>query len=163
MNEYYHKLKFVKEKVTEYLTQIFKVYGNELLLRLEDYNLLQNQNNCIETSTATGFIMEEFITSKLAVYSQEHNNTDEIKIKKLEGQATVNSSYDCFAEYNDILFMINVKVEKRGSKNNGVAAINMLYDNYVMQNPRKTKGIFGFENRLSFWFFRNGQRKKNYD
>ena len=76
MNNYCEKIKFVKTKIVSYLNEIFKVYGNELLLRLEDYNLLQNKDNCIESSTATGFIMEEFIVSKLETYSQSHNNID---------------------------------------------------------------------------------------
>lgn len=62
MNSYYESIKFVESKLIEYLSNIYKVYGNELLLKLEDYNLLAHKNNCIETSTATGFILEEFIT-----------------------------------------------------------------------------------------------------
>ena len=62
---YSEKLRFVQNKIQEYITAILKVYGNELLLLLADYNLLQDSCNCIESSTAPGFILEEFIISKL--------------------------------------------------------------------------------------------------
>ena len=88
MNNYYQKLNFIKEKVINYLEQIFKVYGNELVLSLEEYNLLSNENNCIQSSTATGFILEEFITSKLELYSKDHDNKTEIKIQKPKGHST---------------------------------------------------------------------------
>lgn len=139
MNKYYEKLKFVKTEVEKYLLEIFKVYGNELLLRLEEYNLLTNPNNCIETSTATGFVMEEFIVSKLETYTRNHNGENEIKIQRINGQSTIGSSYDCFAIYGDIYIMINVKVQKRGTANNAVAAINILHNNYVCENPEQEK------------------------
>ena len=33
MNSYYESIKFVESKLIEYLSNIYKVYGNELLLR----------------------------------------------------------------------------------------------------------------------------------
>lgn len=160
MNEYYQTLKFVKAKIVEYLSQIFKVYGNELLLRLEEYNLLTNKNNCIETSTATGFIMEEFITSKLEIYSKSHNDIDEIKIRKLEGLSTTNSSYDCYVEYNDILFMVNIKVEKKGSNNNAVSAINILQNDYVFGQPEKEKAYLVLKTRYYFDVSKKDNQRK---
>ena len=139
MNAYYDTLKAVKARIEHYLTEIFKVYGNELLLKLEDYNLLTNVNNCIETSTATGFIMEEFISSKLEIYTKNHGGTSEIKIERNYQNATVNSSYDCSALFDEIFFMINIKIQKEGSNNNAVAAINILHDEYVVQNPSQEK------------------------
>jgi hypothetical protein len=53
----------------EYAFNIFRTYGRELVLRLEEYNLLQNKHNCIESSTAIGFVLEEFIVSKLEMYT----------------------------------------------------------------------------------------------
>ncbi|WXL28759.1 hypothetical protein WG617_01860 [Mycoplasmopsis felifaucium] len=130
---------FVKDKVQTYLREIFKVYGNELLLRLEEYNLLSSDNNCIETSTATGFIMEEFITSKLEIYTQNHNSINDIVVRKLSDQSTVNSSYDCYVNYNNIFVMINIKVQKNGASNNAVAAINILHNDYVSTNVNNEK------------------------
>lgn len=160
MKTYYEKIMFVKEKVSSYLKEIFKVYGNELLLRLEEYNLLTSTNNCIETSTATGFIMEEFITSKLEIYTKDHNGVDDIVIHKLSGQSTVNSSYDCFANYDGIFVMINIKVQKDGSANNAVAAINILHNDYVSTNPAQEKCYMLLKSFYDFGMSKkDGERK----
>lgn len=148
MNTYYEKIKFVKEKVVSYLNEIFKVYGNELLLRLEEYNLLQNKNNCIESSTATGFIMEEFIVSKLETYTQSHNNKDDIRIKRIESHGTQTTSYDCCVKYKNVFFMINVKVDK--GNNNAVSAINILHNDYVLTNPNQEKSFLVLKTRYTF-------------
>ena len=119
---YYDNLVYVKSRLESYLRTIFQVYGYELMLQLEDYNLLSDPNNCIETSTATGFLMEEYITSKLSIYTSKFkNNSNEVVIMKLpDDRPTTNSSYDCYAKYKDILFLINIKVQKNTSQNNAV-------------------------------------------
>lgn len=150
MNEYYDKLKFVKKKIEKYLFEIYKVYGNELLLRLEEYNLLSNPKNCIETSTAIGFIMEEFIVSKLEIYTEFHNGIDEIKIQRKSDSATVKTSYDCFTEYDGVFVMINIKIQKRRSANNAVAAINILHNDYVCINPEQEKAYLIFKTFYDF-------------
>lgn len=148
MNTYYEKIKFVKTKIVSYLNNIFKVYGNELLLRLEEYNLLQNKNNCIESSTATGFIMEEFIVSKLEIYSQSHNNIDDIRIERIKSHGTQTTSYDCYVNYQDVFFMINIKVDRGG--NNAVSAINILYNDYVLTNPNQEKSFLVLKTKYDF-------------
>lgn len=141
INNYYDSLKYVQKKLIEYTTQIYKVYGNELLLRLEEYNLLSNENNCIESSTAIGFIMEEFITSKLSIYTNKHDGQNEIRLHKLNNTSTQTSSYDCYVEYNNIFIMINIKSQKKGSNNNAISAINKLYNDYVLTNPKREKAF----------------------
>lgn len=148
MNAYFEKIKFVKSKVVSYLNDIFKVYGNELLLRLEDYNLLENRYNCLESSTATGFIMEEFIVSKLETYSQSHNNIDEIRIERTANHKTQKTSYDCCVYYQDVFFMINVKVNKKN--NNAVSAINILYNDYACNNPEMEKSFLVLKTNYTF-------------
>ena len=152
MNNYYENIKFVKEQLKKYLSEIYKVYWNELLLKLEDYNLLSDEDNCIETSTATGFIIEEFITSKLVIYTKNHKEYSDIKVIKLPKMATVKTSYDCFAIFKDIYFMINIKVEKETSNNNAVAAINILYDDYVVQNPEQEKSYIILKTHYNFGY-----------
>ncbi len=147
MNTYYEKIKFVKSKILSYLNEIFKVYGNELLLRLEEYNLLQNKNNCIESSTATGFILEEFMVAKLEIYSQKHNNIDEIRIERIVNQGTQTTSYDCTVNYKDVLFLINLKAEK--ASNNAVSAINILYKDYVLKKPEQEKAFLVIKTKYS--------------
>lgn len=152
MNKYYKIVCEVKEKIKSYLDTIFQVSGDELLLELEHYNLLSNKNNCIESSTATGFLMEEYITSKLSIYTAKFKNKmDEVVIMKLtDDKPTINSSYDCYAKYKGILFLINVKVQKNTSQNNAVAAINMLYDDYVVKQPEQEKSYLVLKTHYSF-------------
>lgn len=148
MNSYYEKIKFVKMKIVSYLNDIFEDYGNELPLKLGDYNLLQNRNNCIESSTATGFIMEEFIVSKLETYSRSHNNIDEIRIERQENHGTQTTSYDCCVYYQDVFFMINVKVDKKS--NNAISAINILYNDYVLTDPDQEKSFIVLKTKYAF-------------
>ena len=160
MNSYYKKLTFVKKKIIDYLEQIFKVYGNELVLSLEEYNLLSNKSNCLETSTAIGFILEEFITSKLEIYSQEHNNKTEIKVQKTTGLKTNKLSYDCYIKYEDVFFMVNIKVEKKGSSNDAVAAVNALYNDYVLNDPTKEKAYLILKTYYGFGISQKDQQRK---
>ncbi len=144
---HYEVLMGFRNKVLSYVDSIFKCYGNELLLRLEDYNLLENKNNCIESSTSTGFIMEEFLVSKLAIYTKTHRYEDgEYKIDRLsENMPTTQISYDCSSWINQNLFaMINVKANKSNSvkaqdSNNAVAAIRNLYSDFVEDRPSLPK------------------------
>lgn len=135
MNAYFKNICEAKDKIKAYLDTIYQVSGDELLLELEHYNLLENPNNCIETSTAIGFILEEFITSKLEIYTKKfHSNSDEILIKKISTSSATKYSFDCYGLYKNILFLINIKVQKEGSTNNAIAAINRIYKDYVEES-----------------------------
>ena len=144
-NEYCKDIVCVLYEIEERIKKIFDEFKDGLILKLADYNLLSNDNNCIETSTATGFIVEEFVTTKLVEKLTDKTKSEQdvksISIKRLNGISTVDSSYDCYAEYNDTFFMINFKVQKNSSKNNAVAAINKLYKDYVETDPEKQKSF----------------------
>ena len=152
INNYYNIVCEAKEKIKKYIDTIYQVSGDELLLELEHYNLLSSKNNCIETSTATGFIMEEYISSKLSIYTSKFKgNKNEIVIERLpDSISTINSSYDCFALYKNILFLINIKVEKGKSKNDAVAGINILYNDYVINEPKQDKSYLILKTHYSF-------------
>lgn len=135
MSDYLGFIKSFQKKVEKYTQEIFKVYGNELQLKLEDFNLLENKNNCLESSTAFGYIIEEFLVSKLEIYTKLHNNTNDYKIVRSAG-STTNASYDCFCN-SDIFAMINIKAVKE--TNNAISAINILYNDYVKTNPNTEK------------------------
>lgn len=137
---YSEKLRYVQNKLQEYIATILKVYGNELLLLLEDCNLLQSPHNCIASSTAPGFILEEFIVSKLATFTQNHDGEKEVIVKRNEG-STISSSYDCYVDYKDVKILINHKAEKEDVNNNGIAAINKLYRDYVLSEPEQEKAF----------------------
>ncbi|AHA40836.1 hypothetical protein Q453_0082 [Mesomycoplasma hyorhinis DBS 1050] len=134
---YYRNLKVLQSKVENYAKQIFKAYGNELVLKLEDYNLLEDENNCIESSTAIGFIIEEFLTSKISIYTKNHKEKEVIIHKKQI--STTQSSYDSYAIFRNIFVMLNIKVEKLNSHNNAIAALNLLHNDYVQENPEQIK------------------------
>ena len=143
---YYEKLDYIKNEIINYTNEIFKVYGNELLLKLEDYNLLSNENNCIQSSTAPGFIIEEFIVSKLIMYTQNHNE-DKMIIKRTN-KSTVDSSYDCYSDFMGTRVLINIKSEK--TSNNAIAAINKLYDDYVSCDTNIEKAFLILKINYSF-------------
>lgn len=142
MNDYYHKSLEFQEKIKEYARNIFKTYGRELVLRLEEYNLLQNKHNCIESSTAIGFVLEEFLVSKLEMYT--HCSDEEYRIDRFVG-ATSSESFDCFSIKDDIKYMVNVKCVKQGSNNDAVAAIRQLYRNYCLEEPEQEKSFILFK------------------
>ncbi len=148
MKTYYEKIQFVKDKIVSYLKKIFESYKNELTLKLEDCDLLQNKNNCIESSTATGFIMEEFIVSKLEDYSRAFDNVNDIRIERIKDHGTTDTSYDCYAKYQDVFFMVNVKIDK--GNNNAVSAINALHNDYVLTDEDKEKSFIVLKTKYTF-------------
>lgn len=157
---YYDKLKFVQSKTVGYLRRIFQAYGNELQLKMEDYNLLSHRNNCLETSTAIGFVMEEFISSQLAICSRNNDSVSDIVIKKLENRSTVNTSYDCYCKYDGVFFMINIKVEKNGSHNNAVSAINILHKDYVETDKEVEKAYMILKVFYDFGISKRDEQRK---
>ncbi|MDR2430933.1 MAG: hypothetical protein LBD99_01570 [Candidatus Margulisbacteria bacterium] len=132
-NSYYSRIKDFQAKITYYAKEIFKVYGNELQLCLEDYNLLAHKDNCLESSTAFGYLIEEFLVSKLEIFSLNHTDADYV-IKRAKGSATA-SSYDCFSVIGGLKALVNIKADKRN--NNAIAAINKLYADYVLSEQIK--------------------------
>lgn len=156
---YSEKLRYVQSKIEEYIAIILKVYGNELLLCLEDYNLLQNSRNCIESSTAPGFILEEFIISKLAIFTQNHDGEKDIIIKKSNGSTTA-SSYDCYVDFNNVKILVNHKAEKEGVKNVGIAAISKLYNDYVVCEREQEKAFLVLKLKYKYIISRKDNQRK---
>ena len=146
MNEYYNRVLDFREELKNYASNIFKTYGRELVLRLEEYNLLQNKHNCIESSTAIGFVLEEFLVSKLEMYT--HCDESKYIIERFSG-STVSESYDCYCYSDNVKYLINVKAEKIGKSNNGIAAIQQLQKNYCLEEPEQVKSFILFKIRYS--------------
>lgn len=146
MDSYYQKSLFFQEKLKEYAWCIFKTYGRELVLRLEEYNLLQNRYNCIESSTAIGFVLEEFLVSKLEMFT--HCSESVYVIDRFVG-ATASESFDCFSIMEGMKYMVNVKAEKNGQANNALAAITQLHRNYCLENPEQEKNFVLFKVKYS--------------
>lgn len=131
-NSYYKKLIQFKTELENDIKTIFKIYKNELTLKLEDLNLLKDKYNVIESSTAIGFLIEEFLSVKL-------NNLNE-KIARISS-GTATSAYDLYYFFDDNLkILINVKVEKSKGGNNAISAINKLYNDYCKIGQNKELG-----------------------
>ena len=92
--------------------------------------------------------MEEFIVSKLETYLQSHNNIEDIRIERIANHGTQTSSYDCLVNYKDVLFLINVKVDK--GNNNAVSAINILHNDYVCKKPEQEKSFLVLKTKYTF-------------
>lgn len=147
-NSYYQGSLDFQRQIKEYAMHIFRTYGRELVLRLEEYNLLQNKHNCLESSTALGFIIEEFIVSKLEMYT--HSGPSEYLIERFTG-ATASESYDCYSvdTQSKVKYLVNIKAEQGSSKNNAIAAIGQLYKNYVETDPDQEKSYIILKIRYS--------------
>lgn len=144
MNKYLQKTTDFQEKLKEYANCIFRTYGKELVLRLEEYNLLQNKHNCIESSTAIGFVLEEFLVSKLEMFTHCTDDSEYV-VDRFNG-ATASESYDCYSVRDNIKFLVNVKAEKSGSSGNtAIAAIEQLHRNYCNDDGEYQKCFILFK------------------
>lgn len=128
--------KYIEEKIQDIINE----FNGEFELKINGINVLENENNVIKSSTVIGYCIEEFIVSKLL----NNNNNNKFKIKR-SSKATENS-YDFFSEFNfeDVnnLFLVNIKMQKQGSQNNAIAAINKLYYDYVEKELPNTQKHF---------------------
>ncbi|MDE6473248.1 MAG: hypothetical protein K2K73_02435 [Ureaplasma sp.] len=98
---------------------------------------MYRQDNCIKSSTAIGFCLEEFIVNKLIDRTKNNILNEEIFIERNNTKGTQNSSYDFYCKYKNELFLINLKADK--GSNNAIAAINQLYLDYVQNNQNYIK------------------------
>lgn len=159
-DSYSQDIRDFKSELLRYVREIFKCSANELILRLEQSNLLNNEQNCLESSTALGFIIEEFLVSKLDDYTLLHNGVNGYRVHRANESIT-HVSYDCVSEiHNAIRALINVKVSRcGGTENNGVAAIQQLYHDYVEVDPEIRKCFLILKVSYSFCkSLRNGSK-----
>jgi len=155
-NNYYTAIKDFQQKVEEHTRQIFACSDNELLLSLGNYNLLAHDNNCLVSSTAFGYIIEEFLVSKLEIYTKNLQDARYI-IKRTDGSTTT-SSYDCYSMFDGIKALVNIKAEK--NSNDAIAAINKLHKDYVVQNAGQVKAYLVLKVHYSVGISkRDGERK----
>lgn len=104
------------------LNNLEHLTNQQLNLTLGNVNLLAN-NNILKSSTALGYIIEEYIFQCLTNLKRETN-----AIKK---------SYDFYTMLKHELFYVNVKAYQK--TNNAVAAVNLLYKDYAEFKPKTKK------------------------
>lgn len=129
-------------------------------MRLEQLNLLNNEGNCLESSTAFGFLIEEFLVSKLDDYTLSHDGINGYRVRRTN-EAVTRTSYDCVADIrNGIRALINIKICRRGGvANDCVAAIHQLYHDYVDMDPDVRKCFLILKVDYSFCnSIRNGSK-----
>ncbi|QQH24235.1 hypothetical protein HYE21_03055 [Mycoplasmopsis bovis] len=60
MNNYSEVAIELQSKLEEAINNIFEITNNEISINVEDVNILQRDNNSINSSTAIGYILEIF-------------------------------------------------------------------------------------------------------
>ncbi|MGZ9800658.1 UpaP162 family type II restriction enzyme [Mycoplasma sp. AC1221] len=113
-----------KSLLLSQLHNIFKVYKYQIQVNAEDLNLLESKNSTLRSSTAIGFIIEEFVYQKLK------NVFCDFVVNIYRESNTTTQSYDFILDFSDVMFLVNIKVENNTSKNNAVASINKLLLDY---------------------------------
>nr|WP_307918276.1 hypothetical protein [Mycoplasmopsis bovis] len=65
MNNYSEVAIELQSKLEEAINNIFEITNNEISINVEDVNILQRDNNSINSSTAIGYILEEYLIKKI--------------------------------------------------------------------------------------------------
>lgn len=127
MNNYSEIAIELQSKLEEAINNIFEITNNEISINVEDVNILQRDNNSINSSTAIGYILEEYLIRKIEQYLSSPDCHLEFSMKPNNKANT--SSYDFSLVYKDHLFYINLKANR--NVNDAIATINRLYSDYV--------------------------------
>lgn len=102
---YRRAVKDFEEKLRAYASILFRVYGRKLILRLEEYNLLQCKRNRIESSTAIATLLREFVTAKLETYTHCDNDSEYV-IERVEDDDV---SHDFYCIRDGMRFLVKVE------------------------------------------------------
>lgn len=98
---------------------IWETHGNRLFLELNGVPVA-TKGSAVNTSTAIGFLVEEFLVKQLPEWFSQGVS------------ATGNSAFDFFySDDSKVKLMVNLKVEKNTSNNKGVVAANILRSEYL--------------------------------
>jgi len=125
--EEYQKIAELFERVVvEDVTEIWKKHKSKIDMRLNNIPVCL-EGSAVNSSTAFGFLIEEFLVQQLP--KEEYFTSD---------GGTTTSAYDVKLKEDDkIELLVNLKVEKDGSSNNGVCAGNILKNYYDKDDKPK--------------------------
>jgi len=130
LKEYREIARMFQFLVEKEIKKIWKLHNQKINMRLNKIPICL-EGSAVNTSTAFGFIIEEFLTQQLPA---NYVNAD---------QSTVNSVFDFRYKNNEkIELLVNLKVEKNTSNNNGIVAANILKNYYKRNNKPKLYLIF---------------------
>lgn len=135
-NEYYLSAYSFEQIFKSCLNEIFTEYPDGLTLSLGNVNLLANPDNCILSSTAIGYCIEEFVFTKInsSLIQKFKENGKTIKISRPINK-TQSSSYDFSVEVGNHFYMINIKAARKSGTNHAVAALAALVGDYCLEPP----------------------------
>ena len=95
---YYDIIQDFKELLVDYLDNIFAIHNHKMSLQLQGINVISRPGNKLESSTATGYILEEYAIAALSDYTKHKQNS---KLLVLPAESA-HASYDCYCIYKGI-------------------------------------------------------------
>jgi len=125
------------------ISEIIKKNNKKFELKINEINLLSNEQNALSSSTAIGYCLEEYFSEQLI-------SKYPIKYEKIKN-STQNSSADLLSKSENIKILINFKVSKLPEDgNNAIAATNKLHNDYVLtdSNTEKLYLIYKFKYKI---------------
>lgn len=121
MNNNYNLIAInTQENLFKDLNLIFEKTNNLIKLKFGGVNLFKLPHNAVQSSTAIGFLLEEYVFNKLNKLNKKYVR-DRYK--------NVNSSYDFMIVNPDVDIYVNVKTEQ--TNNNSISSLNLLTKDYV--------------------------------
>lgn len=127
----YHAIAGLFERaVRAEIKSVFDRHGNQILMAVQGVNLCA-AGSTVNSSTAIGYLLEEFITRQLpADYC------------KMTGSTTVAAADFHFADTGQIELYVNLKAEKATRSNKAVCAAGKLTKLYARNSKPKLMLIF---------------------
>lgn len=111
--------------VEEVIESIWENHNNKINMELNNIKICLG-GSAVNTSTAIGYMVEEFLVRQFPTFL------------KRSLSSTINSPEDALYENDQkIELMINLKVEKNTSSNNGIVAANILQQRYLSNTKPK--------------------------
>jgi hypothetical protein len=125
INQYREIADIFQKLVEASIKDIWKKHNNKVQLSLNDVPICL-EGSAVNTSTAFGFMIEEFLVRQLPNFFTRSINS------------TINSVEDfSYIDDSKIELMVNLKVEKNTSNNNGIVAGNILRNRYIANDKPK--------------------------
>ncbi|WP_235750746.1 hypothetical protein [Mycoplasmopsis agalactiae] len=104
MNSYFEVAVEFQCKLEAIINDIFETTNNEISVSVADINILQRDNNSINSSTAIGYLLEEYLIRKIEKYISSTNC--HLKVLMKNNSKANTSSFDFSLAYKGICFIL---------------------------------------------------------
>ena len=128
--EYQKIAELFKEAIMEDIEEIWKKHRHNIIMELEQIKLC-TKDSTINSSTAIGYILEEFIIKQLP---SEYD--------RFTGSTTIAVADFFWKDKSKIELYVNFKADKGGKSNNAICAANKLINLYSQNKKPKLMLIF---------------------